>query len=343
MKTEIEIRKKGGNRTYIAGAILLIGIGVLLILMLLSITQGAATIPISTVVDAFIKFDPDNSKHLLVIDMRLPRVIAAALVGSALAVSGALMQGMTRNPLADSGLMGLNSGAGLALAICFAYITNATYSQIVFMSFLGAGLGACSVYIISSLVSGGNSAMKLVLAGATVSTLLSALSQGIAIISKVSQSITFWTMGSVSGTSWKQIGIASPVILISIFMAIVISHNISILSMGEEVALGLGLKIKHVKFIGTFLVVLLAGTSVALAGTITFVGMLIPHFARYLVGPDYRLIIPCSAVMGALLLVASDIGAKTFNPPSELPIGAIIALLGVPVFLYFARKQKGGF
>jgi iron complex transport system permease protein len=293
------------------------------------------------VMDAITSFDPENTKHLLVNDMRLPRVISSAFVGCALAVSGAIMQGMTRNPLADTGLMGLNSGAGLALAISLAFFPGLTYSQMVILAFVGASVGAGTVYMISSLVPGGNQTMKQVLAGATVSALLSALSQGIAISRKLSQSVTFWTMGSMSGTSWKQVMITAPVVIIAFLGAIILSRKITILSMGEEVAKGLGVKTQYVKLLGTFLVVMLAGTSVAVAGTITFLGMMIPHFARFLVGPDYRYIIPTSAVMGAILLVASDLFAKTFSPPAELPVGAVIALLGVPAFLYFAKKQKG--
>jgi iron complex transport system permease protein len=329
------------NKSYRTYLILLLGGAALLLLMIFSITKGAADIPFSTVVEAFKNLDIENSNHLLVRDMRVPRVISAVLVGCALAVSGAIMQGMTRNPLADSGLMGLSSGASLFLAISFAYLKG-SYTQIILMSFLGAGLGASLVYIISSLVPGGNNTMKLILSGAAVSTLLSALSQGIAITGKVTQSLTFWTMGTVSGAAWKHIKVAGPVVIIALFIAIAISRNISVLNMGEEVAYGLGLKVKYIKFIGTVLVVLLAGTSVALAGSITFVGMLIPHFSRFIVGSDYRKIIPISAVFGALLVVAADIGAKAIKPPFEIPIGAIISLLGVPVFLYFASKQKDG-
>lgn len=329
------------NRGYKAFVLTVAGCFFLLFFIVLSIVVGAARIPLSTVADAFLHFDGENMKHLMVIDLRLPRVISGVLVGAALAVAGAVMQGMTRNPLADSGLMGLNSGAALALAICLAYVNNVSYSQIILSAFAGAGAGAVAVYGISSLVPGGNKPMKLVLSGAAVSTFLVALSQAIAIGNKMSQNLNFWTMGSVSGNSWSQLKVGGPVIGAGILIAILLSRRISILSMGEEVALGLGVRLQFVKTAGTLVVVLLAGTSVALAGTITFVGMLIPHFARYLVGPDYRLIIPLSAVLGALLLVVADIGAKTLSAPSEIPLGALISLLGVPVFLYFARRQKG--
>ncbi len=329
------------RRSFMAAVIILAGLILLLVFMLISLTKGAAEIPISTVIDSFLGFDKNRSEHLLIIDMRFPRIIGAVLVGCSLSVAGALMQGMTRNPMADTGIMGLNSGAGLAIALCYVFFKSASYSQIVFASFMGAALGASLVYIISNVVPGNNHPMKLVLAGATVSALLSALSQGFAIGAQASQNVTFWTMGSLAGTSWTQIKLALPVICIALIGSVMISRGVSILSMGEEVALGLGVKTRWIKFLGTFFVVLLAGTSVAVAGTISFIGMMIPHFARFLVGPDYRLIIPTSAVLGSLMLVVADLFSKTFTPPAELPVGAVIALLGVPVFLYFARKQKG--
>lgn len=341
MKNKAKTEKITLRRSFVAGIIIGTGFILLILFMLLSITKGAAELPLSMVIESFTDFDASNPNHLLIRDMRLPRVIGAAIVGCALSVAGALMQGMTRNPMADTGIMGLNSGAGLAIALCYAFFRGASYSQIVIASFMGAAVGASLVYMISNFVPGNNHPMKLVLAGATVSTLLSALSQGFAIGAKASQSVTFWTMGSMTGTTWNQVKLASPVIGLAVLLAIIISRGVSILSLGEEVALGLGVKTKLIKFLGTFFVVLMAGTSVAIAGSVSFIGMMIPHFSRFLIGPDYRLIIPTSAVLGAVVLVIADLFSKTISPPMELPVGAVIALIGVPVFLYFARKQKG--
>lgn len=341
MNSAVKTKKHMKNRRFIAAAAVMAGLISLAVLIIVSVATGAANIPIQSVIQAFTNFESGNSNHLLVVDLRLPRALAGALVGAGLAVAGALMQGMTRNPLADTGIMGLNSGAGLAVAICLAFIKQITYTQVILASFLGAFLGVAMVYIISSLVPGNNSPMKLVLAGATVSTLLTALSQGIAITSSISQNVTFWTMGSVAGTNWGQLKLIFPVMVAALLGALLISRGVSMLSMGEEVAVGLGAKIGLIKFLGTFFVVLLAGTSVAVAGSISFVGMLIPHFSRFLVGPDYRLIIPVSAILGAVLLSAADLFSRIFIAPAELPLGAVIALLGVPVFLYFARRQKG--
>lgn len=323
----------------------LVMIGSLLVLggaMLLSIMTGAANLSMQAVIDSFLSFEQGNSSHLLVRDMRVPRAISGALIGAALAVAGALMQGMTKNPLADSGLMGLSAGAGLFLAISLVILNGMSYSGIVIMTFLGAAFGAGCVHIISTLIPGGNHPMKLVLAGATVSTLFSAISQAIAIYTNTSQNIMFWTMGNVSGTNWKQLKIGGPIIVISVLLGIALSRRISILHMGDEIAKGIGVNTKRTRIIATILVVLLSGTSFALCGSITFVGMMIPHFARFLVGPDYRLIIPLSAVEGAVLVVLADILSKTLNPPAEIPLGALISVIGVPIFLYYARKDKGG-
>ncbi|RDY33202.1 FecCD family ABC transporter permease [Lachnotalea glycerini] len=314
---------------------------VLVAAILISIMTGAANLSINTVLNAFFSFQVTNPEHLLVREMRIPRALSGALIGAALAVAGAMMQGMTKNPLADSGLMGLSAGAGLFLAISLVYLNGMGYYSIIIMTFLGAAFGALSVHIISNLVPGGNHPMKLVLAGATVSTLFSAISQAIAIAANASQSIMFWTMGNVSGTSWMQLKIGGPVILASALIGMALSRRISILNMGEEMAKGLGVNTRQTRILGTLIVVLLSGTSFALCGSITFVGMMIPHFARFLVGPDYRLIIPISAVQGAALVVLADIFSKTIQPPTEIPLGAVISVIGVPIFLYYARKERG--
>lgn len=333
-------QSKSKGRAWIAGLILIVGSGILFLLMAFSITTGAAQIPLSTVWDALFRFDGDNMQHLIVVDLRLPRVIASALVGAAFAVAGAIMQGTTRNPLADPGLMGLNAGAGFALSICYAFFPEMSYMQLILFSFLGAGLGAILVNGIASLHRGGSSPMRLVLAGAAVSTLLIALSQGIALYFNVAQDIMFWTTGGVAGSNWQQIRIITPWIIGALLGAVVLSRSISILSLGEDVAKGLGANTAMVSVLCSIIVLILAGTSVAVVGAVGFVGLVIPHFARFLVGMDYRLIIPCSAILGALLMVLGDLLARSLNPPFETPLGAIIALVGVPFFLYLARKQR---
>lgn len=330
-------RKKG--RAWAAWLIMICGSGLLVLLMALSITKGAAQIPLGVVGEALFHFNGENTQHLIVMDLRLPRVIASALVGAAFAVAGAIMQGTTRNPLADSGLMGLNAGAGFALSICFAFFPELDYLKIILASFLGAALGAVLVNGIASLRRGGATPMRLVLAGAAVSTLLAALSQGIALYFDVAQDIMFWTTGGIAGSNWSQIRIMTPWIIGALLGAVALARSVSLLSLGEDVAKGMGLNTAAVNMLCSLIVLILAGASVSVVGAVGFVGLIIPHLARYLVGVDYRWIIPSSAVLGALLVVLADLGARMVNPPFETPIGALIALVGVPFFLYLARKQ----
>ncbi len=338
IKNRDQVRKK--NHAWAAWLIITLGSGLLILLMAFSITMGAAKIPLSSVWDALFHFDAGNTHHLIVIDLRLPRVLASALVGGAFAVAGAIMQGTTRNPMADSGLMGLNAGAGFALSICFAFLPDLSYMQIILFSFAGAALGAALVNGVASLRRGGATPMRLVLAGAAVSALLAALSQGIAIYFDVAQDIMFWTTGSVAGSNWTQLKIMLPWILGGLLGAIALSRAISLLSLGEEVAKGLGLNTTTVNALSSLIVLILAGASVSVVGAVGFVGLIIPHLARFLVGMDYRFIIPSSAVLGALLMVLADLGARMLNPPFETPVGALTSLVGVPFFLYLARRQR---
>lgn len=329
------------TRPLVATVILFGGMLLLVLGGAMSISFGAADIRLSTVWQAVVGFNPDLTSHQIIRELRMPRTIGAALVGAAFAVAGALMQGMTRNPLADSGLLGLNAGAGLAMALCFAFTPGLPYIYLIFYGFLGAGLGAGMVFGIGSLSRQGLTPIRLVLSGAAVSALLVALSEGIALHYRIGQDLAFFYAGGVAGTKWLHIELLLPWIGGAIIAAIVISRSITMLSLGEEVAVGLGQRTKLVKVVSTLIVLLLAGAAVSAVGAVGFVGLIIPHITRFLVGVDYRWIIPCSAILGGILMVFADLAARTINPPYETPIGALIALLGVPFFLYLARKGRG--
>ena len=331
-----------GARPIVATIILVAGLIGLLLAIGLSVSFGAADIDFKTVWTAVFQFNPDITSHQIIQEIRLPRVIGAALVGACFAVSGAIMQGMTRNPLADSGLLGLNAGAAFMLAICFAFFPDLPYMIIILFSFLGAALGAGIVYGIGSLARGGLTPMRLVLAGAAVSALLAALSEGIAIYFGIGQDLAFWYAGGVSGTKWEHLQIMTPWILAALIGAIILSKSITLLSLGDEVAIGLGQRTGTIKFFGTIVILILAGAAVSVVGAVGFVGLIVPHLTRFLVGSDYRWIIPCSAILGSLLVVFADLAARMINPPYETPIGALIALIGVPFFLYLARKGGKG-
>ncbi|BBI32960.1 FecCD family ABC transporter permease [Cohnella abietis] len=328
------------TRPWAAVLILTLGIVALGLGIAVSISFGAANIKLSEVWAAIFQFNPDLTQHQIIQELRLPRVLGGAMVGASFAVAGAIMQGMTRNPLADSGLLGINAGAGFMLAVCFAFLPGLPFMYLILYSFLGAAVGAGLVYGIGSLAKGGLTPVRLVLAGAALSALLSALSEGIALYFRIGQDLAFWYAGGVAGTKWFQLKIMFPWFAIAIIGSIIISRSITMLSLGDDVAKGLGQRTAIVKLAGTVFVLILAGSSVAIVGAVGFIGLIIPHLTRYLVGVDYRWIIPCSAVLGSLLVVLADLAARMINPPYETPIGALIALFGVPFFLYLARKER---
>ena len=338
-KYEAQQRKKAHpvRRAWIC---IIAGMGLLIGVAVFSVTCGVSDISVSTIFEALFRFDPKNNSHLIVRDIRLPRVIASALVGAALAVAGAVMQGITRNPLADSGLMGLNAGAGFALAVCFAFFPALSYPQMILACFVGAALGASIVMSVASLGRSADMPTRLILAGAAVSMLLTALSQGLALYFDVSQDIMFWTVGGVAAATWEQVAMMTPFILAAIASAILIAKQVSLLSLGEEVAKGLGANIKLINTCCAGIVVALAGISVSVVGAVGFVGLIVPHVVRFFVGVDYRWIVPASAVLGGLLMIVADLGARTIKPPAEIPVGALVAVIGVPVFLYLVRKQE---
>ncbi|MGG3117449.1 FecCD family ABC transporter permease [Bacillus paranthracis] len=304
----------------------------------LAVAFGAKDIHLQTVWTAVFDYNPKLTQHQIIYELRLPRVIGAAVVGAAFAVAGAVMQGVTRNPLADAGVLGINAGAMFVVALSFAFFPHMPYSYLMIVSFIGAVLSTVLIFIIGSATSGGLTPMRLTIAGAVMAALLHSLSSGIAIYYDLSQDLAFWYAGGVAGVKWEHLKFLVPIILITIVFATVLGRSISLISMGDDVATNLGVKTNRTRILGMIIVVILAGVSVSAVGSIGFVGLVIPHIARKLVGVNYRLIIPISAFLGAMLLVLADLGARTVNPPKELAIGIMVALVGVPFFLYIARK-----
>jgi iron complex transport system permease protein len=279
-----------------------------------------------------------NEKITIIREIRLPREVAAIFVGAALAVSGAIMQGMTRNPLADPGLLGLSAGANAALAITIAVIPSANYFSTMVMCFLGAAVGAMLVFGISSIKKGGFSPLRIVLAGSAISAFLYAIAEGIGIYFKISKDVSMWTAGGMIGTTWGQLQIIIPFIMIGIIISIFLSRQLTILSLNEEVAVGLGQKTTQIKSILFVITIILAGASVALVGNMAFIGLMIPHIVRVVVGTDYRYILPMSALTGATFMLLADTLGRTLHSPYETPVVAIVSILGLPFFLLIVRK-----
>ncbi|WP_183246856.1 FecCD family ABC transporter permease [Anoxybacillus tengchongensis] len=278
-----------------------------------------------------------NEVATMIYEVRLPREVAAVVVGAALAVAGAIMQGMTRNPLADPGLIGLTAGANAALAVMFAFFPSATYMQTVFACFVGAAFGSLLVFGIGAKQF---SPFRIVLAGAAISTFLYAVAEGIGLIYKVSKDVSMWTAGGMMGTTWHELKIVTPFICFALLFAFWQSRQLTILSMSEEVAVGLGQQLTRVKTILFFIVIVLAGASVALVGNLAFVGLMIPHLVRSLVGTDYRFILPMSAIGGATFMLFADTIARMIHAPYETPVVAVVAVMGLPFFLFIVRKGE---
>ena len=304
---------------------------------MLSVTYGTADISLDKVFLALIAFD-GSIEHLIIRTVRLPRSLIAILVGAAIAVAGTLMQGLTRNPLADPGILGINAGA--AMAVVMTSFIFGTSSPIVYAwsAFMGAGVAAVTVYSLGSLGRGGLTPLNITIAGAALSAFLSSLTTGILILSqKTLDEIRFWLAGSVAGSDFTLFLQVLPYIAIGLVVAFAIGKPITTLSLGEDVARGLGQRTAWVKVAAAVSVVLLAGSSVAVAGPIGFIGLVVPHIVRFIVGFDYRWILPYSAVFGAILLLVADIGARLLIKPQEVPVGVMTALVGTPFFIYLAR------
>jgi iron complex transport system permease protein len=284
-----------------------------------------------------IAFD-GSTDHLIIRTVRLPRSLIAMFVGAANAVAGTLMQGLTRNPLADPQILGINAGA--TMAVVMTSFIFGTSSPIVYAwsAFMGAGVAAVTVYLLGSLGRGGLTPLNITIAGAALSAFLSSLTTGILILSqKTLDEIRFWLAGSIAGSDFTLFLQVLPYIAIGLVVAFAIGKPITTLSLGEDVARGLGQRTAWIKVIAAVSVILLAGSSVAAAGPIGFIGLVVPHIVRFLVGFDYRWILPYSAVFGAILLLVADIGARLLIKPQEIPVGVMTALFGTPFFIYLAR------
>ncbi|WP_226668195.1 FecCD family ABC transporter permease [Metabacillus litoralis] len=318
-----------------------IGIVIVFISLLVSIGLGAVWIQPTVVMDSFISFQSENIEHQLIREVRIPRALTAAFIGAALAVAGTIMQGITRNPLADPSIIGITHGSGLAIAVSLAFIGSGSYWNLLIWSFAGSAIGAVFVLSFTMISKERISPVTLTLAGAALSTLFSALSTGIALYFQVSQDLSFWFAGGLSGTKWLHVYILLPTLIIGLILALYISRSLTILAMGEEVAAGLGQSFHKVRWIGLISVIVLSGAAVSIAGAIGFIGLVVPHIVRLIIGPDYRWLLPLSAVFGALLLILADIGARMINPPFETPVSAVTALIGVPFFIYLSRQKRG--
>ncbi|MBD1918259.1 MULTISPECIES: iron ABC transporter permease [Cyanophyceae] len=322
-------------------ALLTLGLGtgclILLGCLLSSILLGAAEIAPQTVWQAVFQFD-GSTEHLIIRTVRLPRAILAVVVGAALAVAGAITQGLTRNPLAAPDILGIDMGAALAMVL--AVFLRGSGGSYVGFAFAGAAIAAITVYWLGSLGRSGLTPLKLVIAGSAIWYLLSSLTYGILILSqRTLDEIRFWLAGSLAGQDMASVLPVLPYIAIGLVASLALGRQLTLMSLGEDVAQGLGLQTAWVKVGAAIAVVLLAGSAVALAGPIGFVGLVVPHVVRFAVGVDYRWILPYSILVGGILLSVADLAARLVIRPQELPVGIMTALVGAPFFIYLARSK----
>lgn len=308
------------------------------VMFTLAVILGAKNVSLSDIWSALTDPNVTGGDISVIRELRLPREVGAVLVGAALAVAGAIMQGLTRNPLADPGLLGLTAGANAALAVSLAFFPAAGYFGIMVACFIGAALGAMIVFGAASLRKRKLSPLRMVLAGSAVSALLGAVADAISLHYKISKSVSMWTSGGLIGTTWDQIKTIAPVILICMIAAILLSRPLTILSLHEDVAVGLGLRTAQVKIALYVLITLLAGAAVALVGNLAFVGLMIPHLVRTFAGTHYRAVLPLSAVAGGTFMVFADTLGRMINVPFETPVASIVAIIGLPFFLFIVRK-----
>ncbi|HBJ1646971.1 iron ABC transporter permease [Clostridium botulinum] len=332
------------NKKTLTYIFMVIGIMLLIFGIVMSVSLGAKDIDFLTIIKSLVT-DSNDVNTKIVRDVRIPRAIAASLVGGFLAVAGAIMQGITRNPIAEPSVMGITQGATFMIAVTF--VLQRIYPNLVvgsfgimIFAFIGASISGLLVYFISSKSARKVDTVKLALAGTALGTLLISLAMGIAMYFNLSQQLSFWISGGLVSAKWEGVKLLSIVGGSSLIGAMIMAPKITILSLGEEVAIGLGQKTNAVRFISIIIVIFLTGSSVSVAGNIVFVGLIVPQIAKTIVGADYKYIIPSSMILGSVLLVYSDILARMINPPYETPIGSLTALLGVPMFIYLVRKDK---
>ncbi|ASS67813.1 MULTISPECIES: iron ABC transporter permease [unclassified Paenibacillus] len=330
-------------RTYprLPAVILLITPAAALCLVLLSALFGAKSIHAVDVWNAVAHFDPDNVNHQIIRHSRLPRVFGSLLIGAFLAVSGAVMQGITRNALASPSMLGVSDGSVFVVTLCMVFLPQLSSTELIAMSMAGSALGAALVFGMAWLIPGGGSPVKLAILGTLAGMFLNGVADAVAMYAHIPQKISFWYNARLHQLDPELITLALPFAAAGLILALVLARSISALSLGEEMSVSLGQRVRLIKGLSMLAVVLLTGTSVALAGKIAFVGLIVPHVARMLAGTDYRRIIPVSGVLGALFLAACDILSRFLNAPFETPIGVVTALFGVPFFLYLVKKKGG--
>ncbi|RSK28478.1 iron ABC transporter permease [Bacillus sp. HMF5848] len=310
----------------------------LLIFMCLSIVYGYTNTSWYSAYQSFVAYDGSN-EHIILQSIRVPRALIAAAVGISLGIAGTIMQSLTNNPLASPTILGINGGASFLIVFAVSVLGVSSMQILTWFGFAGAAFAAILVYFLGSVGREGLTPMKLTLAGAAMAALLSSLTQGLLVIDEAAlESVLFWLAGSIQGRKLETLIGVLPYLTIAWMMSHFLANSLNILALGEDVAKGLGQKTWLVKIIAGVTVILLAGGAVAVAGPIGFVGIIVPHITRAIVGTDLRWVIPFSGLLGGVLLLLADITARYIIMPQEVPVGVMTAFIGTPFFIYIARR-----
>lgn len=318
---------------------LLVVLGALVALMFASVVVGSRDVPWTAVVAAF--GGATENFDQAAVAKRIPRTLLAVLAGAALGVAGAVMQGVTRNPLADPGILGVTMGASLAVVAGIAYFGLASATSFVWVAIVGAGLTTVFVYTIGSLGRGGATPLKLALAGAATTAALASFIRAVMLPrADIADGARSWQIGGVGGGTFDSVTQVLPFLLAGFVVCLLSARALNLLALGDELAAGLGERValaRGAAFVGA---VVLCGASTAVTGPISFVGLVVPHVCRLLVGVDHRWLIPFSALTGAALLTAADVVGRIVARPAEIDVGIVTALIGAPFFIYIVRRQK---
>jgi iron complex transport system permease protein len=321
------------------GLVLLVGL--VAIVGLASLAIGSKSIPVGTAIDALRHSDPSIEDHLIVRELRVPRTILALCVGAALGLAGAVMQGVTRNPLADPGLLGINAGAGLAVVTSIFVLGVGSTLTSVWFALGGAALAGLVVFGLGSSGRGGATPVKLTIAGAAVGALLTAITTSMLLLDSATLEVyRFWVVGSVAGRGLTVVWAVLPFLVVGAALAFGSSRALDSMALGDDVARSLGQRVGLVRAIAALSVVVLCGSATAAAGPIWFVGLVVPHVCRSLTGPAHRWLLPYSMCFGAILLTVADVIGRVVAHPGEIEVGVVTAFLGAPIFIAFVRRRK---
>jgi iron complex transport system permease protein len=324
----------GASRVFaVLAAATLVGI-------VLSLAVGAKSVPLHEVWTALAS-PTGTPNDIIVRELRIPRTALAVLVGAALALSGALIQGHTRNPLADPGLLGVSAGAALAVVVALSFFSVTSTGGTVWFALVGALAASLLVFGIGSVGTAGATPVTLAIAGAAISALLGAITTTLLLLDQASlDAFRFWAVGSVAGRDLATVAQVAPFLLVGLVLAVTNIHALNSLALGEDLARALGVHVTRARVVGVASVTLLTGAAVAACGPVAFVGLIVPHMVRALVGPDHRVLVPASALAGAAFLLLADVVGRVVVRPGELQVGIVAALVGAPFFIALVRRRR---